>query len=247
MASQLLDLDRPMGGLPPADAVRIAIAEAWREMMPGIPFDTTLTWREAGIDSLKSLQLLLSLEERLGQSLSFDMITQDLTVDDLIAALSGSPGAARVDPLTMQRDLTLFLVPGLYGDEPILAEFRRSLEGEINIETLALPDLDQPSKILGDIRRSAEVLVEQIRQRQPEGPLYIGGYSIGGLLAFQAANDLIEIGREVRLVCLLDSMLYSLKDVTGPKARSASMVKPPLDAPPLLKRLGRRAHEDPAL
>ncbi len=46
-----------------------------------------------------------------------------------------------------------------------------------------------------------------IRSIQPHGPYYLGGFSIGGVLAFEVAQRLRQAGEEIGLIILLDSML----------------------------------------
>jgi thioesterase domain-containing protein len=175
-------------------------------MMPDAEFDEALTWREAGVDSLKSLHFLLRLEQLMGRRLSFDMITRDMTIGDLIGVLS----THNEDDQTQDtQSETVFLIPGLFGDEPILAEFRRSLAGRVKFDTLTLPDIDRPTRVLASLKATAALLVDDIVERQPEGPLYLAGYSLGGLLAFEAARQLGRLGREVRLVCLIDALMGS--------------------------------------
>jgi len=49
-----------------------------------------------------------------------------------------------------------------------------------------------------------------VRAAQPEGPYLIGGWSAGGVIAFEMAQQLKRIGEEVALLALLDSMPRSL-------------------------------------
>jgi thioesterase domain-containing protein len=51
----------------------------------------------------------------------------------------------------------------------------------------------------------AERLVGELSGAQPEGPIYPGGFSFGGLVAFEAARRLRACGREVALLVLLDT------------------------------------------
>ena len=193
------------------------VRDVWAEMLPATPFDETLTWRDAGVDSLKSLHFLLRLEQVLGRPVSFDAITRDMTAGDLVRALT----APTEDPAG-RTETTVYLIPGVVGDEPILAEFRRSLKGQVNFETLTLPDIDRPSRILASVEATSQILAKNIAERQPEGPLRVAGFSFGGLLAFQVGSDLIASGREVRLVCLLDALLGF-----DPKAAGVQLRPPP--------------------
>ena len=187
-------------------ALRQVIGQVWAEMVPSTPFDEALTWRDAGVDSLKALHFLLRLEQVLGRPVSFDLITRDMTLGDLSLALSAP---SKMESPADVGIATVFLLPGVFGDEANLAEFRRSLAGNVHFETLTLLDIDQPARRLADLNVTAAHIAEQIQALYPEGPLYLAGYSLGGLLAFQAAGDLMARGRDVRLVCLLDSMLGS--------------------------------------
>jgi len=43
-----------------------------------------------------------------------------------------------------------------------------------------------------------------IREMHPEGPVLLGGHCYGGILAFEAARQLMDAGREVRLLVLFE-------------------------------------------
>ncbi len=47
--------------------------------------------------------------------------------------------------------------------------------------------------------------IKEIRNVQPEGPYYLGGSSVGGLIAYEAAIQLTESGHEVDLVFMFDT------------------------------------------
>jgi thioesterase domain-containing protein len=46
--------------------------------------------------------------------------------------------------------------------------------------------------------------IQTIREIQPEGPYYLGGWSAGGLVAFEVAQQLTKQGQEVPLLVLFD-------------------------------------------
>jgi thioesterase domain-containing protein len=54
------------------------------------------------------------------------------------------------------------------------------------------------------IEALAGAYVDFIRAQQPHGPYYLGGYSIGGVLAYEVAQRLIGLGEEVGLLAMLD-------------------------------------------
>ena len=48
--------------------------------------------------------------------------------------------------------------------------------------------------------------IEAIREVQPEGPYHLGGWSFGGVVAFEMARQLREQGQEVATLALIDSL-----------------------------------------
>jgi thioesterase domain-containing protein/acyl carrier protein len=183
-------------------AVRAAVASAWREELPHLPFDETLTWRDAGVDSLKSLQILLRLERALDRAISFDLFTLDSRAGEVIQGLVGRRPTATVD--ADDRKL-VFLLPGIVGDDRNLAGLRRHLAGEIRFETLAYPELDAPAAVHSSLDTQIGLILEAIGRLQPVGSVCLAGYSFGGFMAFETARRLMASGREVGLLVLLDS------------------------------------------
>ena len=46
----------------------------------------------------------------------------------------------------------------------------------------------------------------EIRVKQPRGPYYLGGYSGGGVVAFEMARQLAEQGEHIGALVFLDSV-----------------------------------------
>lgn len=209
-----------MAGAPDLEAI---VRRAWGATLALDAIDPALSWEEAGADSLLSLRLLLQLEKTLGRKLSFDIIDPDMTIPELAGrlALGGlpAPAADEVAPAP-----TLFLVPGMFGDEPILADFRRWFGACLRFEIVELPAIDAPAAIHASMARTGETIAREIARRQPRGALMIAGYSFGGGAAYEAARSLVDTGREVAFLGLLDATLRS------PEGRSAqAWTDPPRD------------------
>ena len=105
----------------------------------------------------------------------------------------------------------VFLLPGIFGDEPPLADLRAALAGRVDFELLDYPDVDRPSSEIRDFAGILDEVVERIRSRRPSEDVHIAGYSFGGLVGFAAACRLQEEGRQIGLLALLDSRALSLK------------------------------------
>ena len=54
------------------------------------------------------------------------------------------------------------------------------------------------------VEKSASDYLREIRAFQPSGPYFLGGFSAGGLIAFEMAQQLCRQGQEVALLVLFD-------------------------------------------
>ena len=78
-------------------------------------------------------------------------------------------------------------------NQPLFAIRSRGLHGN---ETLP-----------GSIEVMASEYVDAIRLQQPSGPYIIGGWSLGGVIAYEVARQLMEQGETIRRLILLDSAI----------------------------------------
>src|SRR5262249_3614347 len=64
-----------------------------------------------------------------------------------------------------------------------------------------------PDESFIDLEERAARLVKAVREVQPRGPYLLGGWSFGGLVAFEMAQQLRDQGEAIALLALLDPML----------------------------------------
>jgi thioesterase domain-containing protein len=70
--------------------------------------------------------------------------------------------------------------------------------------------LDGKHPCLTRVEDMAVYYISEMRRVQPEGPYFLGGYSFGGLVALEMAQQLKAQGQEVGLLVLLDTLLIHL-------------------------------------
>jgi thioesterase domain-containing protein len=66
--------------------------------------------------------------------------------------------------------------------------------------------LDGSCPPLTNIEEMAAVYVKEIRRVQPHGPYFIAGYCMGGTVAFEVAQQLLQLGEPIALLALFDTM-----------------------------------------
>jgi phthiocerol/phenolphthiocerol synthesis type-I polyketide synthase D len=94
---------------------------------------------------------------------------------------------------------------------------------------------DQPARRLASVEAYAAHYAHELVRRQPAGPLRLGGYSLGGLIAYEMAQQLTAAGRPVELVVLLDA---------SPVTAAVAGLGEPAVAEPASAKLRRRYARD---
>ena len=69
--------------------------------------------------------------------------------------------------------------------------------------------LDGSCPPLARIEEMATLYIKEIRRVQPHGPYFIGGYCMGGTIAFEVAQQLRAEGEQIALLALFDTMNWS--------------------------------------
>ncbi|MDP5305998.1 type I polyketide synthase [Paracoccus spongiarum] len=100
-----------------------------------------------------------------------------------------------------------FLVAGMFGNVLNLRHLAQLLGGDrpfYGMQARGLFGEDQPHDNFVDAARD---YIAELKQVQPEGPYLLGGFSGGGLIAWEMARQLEAGGDEVALTVLLDTPL----------------------------------------
>ena len=82
----------------------------------------------------------------------------------------------------------------------------RHLDEDQPIYALQAKGLDGASEPLETIELMATHYINEILDQNSEGPFHLAGYSLGGLIAFEMAKQLKEMGKEVGIVSLFDAV-----------------------------------------
>ena len=192
-----------------ASDVRQAVHRAWRIVLGRRSLADGRSFEDAGGDSLKMLQLVLWLETLRRRRLPLDLFTGDMNADDFIHIVEDferqSGGSCHVDGRP-----TIFLFPGLDGDEPRLANFRAELSDRFRIILIEYPDWPEMVRRGQSFDVLIELAVSQITATQPHGPLLLAGYSFGGDVAFAAATGLLRLERRIGFLGILDTDLQAV-------------------------------------
>jgi acyl transferase domain-containing protein/thioesterase domain-containing protein len=109
----------------------------------------------------------------------------------------------------------MFLVAGMFGNVLNLRHLAHLIGTDrpfYGVQARGLYGDEAPHETFEEM---AEAYIAEMRIVQPHGPYFIGGFSGGGITAFEIAHQLRTQGEEVALLAMLDSALPMEKPITA--------------------------------
>ena len=122
-----------------------------------------------------------------------------------VAQSLSAPSATVVPVQSEGQGPPFFAVPGHNGDVFCYVHLARHLGNERPFYALQPPGLDGLRRPIGTIEELADHFVKELRARLPGGPYLLGGYCVGGSVAFETARQLRTLGEPVPLLALMGS------------------------------------------
>ena len=128
---------------------------------------------------------------------------------EALAGILENPDSPRIPPLVLlkhgNQEPPIFIAPGL-GDTVFdlfhLVERIDCLQPIYGMQARGIDGVDEPQT---SVEAMAQFQLEAIKQLQPQGPYFLIGYSLGGLVALEIAQRLSVGGEKVALLALVDS------------------------------------------
>ncbi|WP_411384849.1 amino acid adenylation domain-containing protein [Pseudomonas sp. MPB03] len=203
-------LQRPFIG--PRNTMEDLLQAYWQETLDLDSISIHDNFFELGGNSLKAVQLVAMLARHQGLEPSLSDFIQAPTIAEFAQVLqqtaTGHPGAgALVDFKNATRRPTLFLVHPIGGHVLCYAALARVLKDQVHLYALQAPGTWDAREPLQSVQAQAVYYADAIEQVAPQGPLNIGGWSYGGVVAYELASELQRRGRRLHNVFLLDTIV----------------------------------------
>ena len=117
----------------------------------------------------------------------------------------GHPLIARLSPLGDQKPIFMIHPPG--GIVICYRELASALDDEQPLLAIRSRGLHGSETLPATMTEMATDYVQAIRTAQPSGPYVLGGWSLGGVIAYEVARQLIAEGESIERLILLDSTI----------------------------------------
>lgn len=189
----------------------------WRSVLerPGIGRDTDFF--DAGATSILTARAFARIEKQLGKDLPLATVLQAPTVATLAAVIRDNgwtpPWETLVPISTTGSKPPLFLVHAIGGNVVNFHSLASCFDGDQPIYGIQARGLNGEEEVATSIESMAADYIRAARSVQSSGPYRLGGFSAGGVVAFEMARQLRKMGHEVSLLLLLDTQIGSPDDM----------------------------------
>ena len=215
----------------PEGAIETTLAGFWRELLGVEQIGAEDSFFDLGGHSLIAVRLFAQIRKIWNVEFPISVLFEAPTIRKVAALIaergvvaeSGQEGdTSAAETATPERRFThlvpmhsgeggprtpFFLVAGMFGNVLNLRHLAHLLGTDrpfYGLQARGLYGEEEPHR---NIPEAARDYIAEMRQVQPKGPYMVGGFSGGGITAYEIARQLREAGEEVSAVVLLDTPL----------------------------------------
>jgi amino acid adenylation domain-containing protein len=201
------------------DPLQAQLTRIWEEVLAKRPIGIRDNFFELGGHSLLAARLMHRTGQALGKTLPLAMLFHAPTIEQLATVLRDGEWSQHWSSLvpiqTLGAQPAFFCIHGVGGNVVGFNRLGRHMAPDYPFYGLQSQGLDGNSPCLTNIEAMASHYIAEMRTVQPHGPYCLGGFSFGGLVAYEIAQQLRAAGEEVGLLVLFDTYPGDVKAGTA--------------------------------
>lgn len=194
------------GGPTPRDLHERQVAQAWEEVLQRSDLSVRQDFfAELGGDSIGAVRVVELINEKFGTTLGPELLLEARTIEQQAAFVRDQDSSERIlVKFHSGTKCPLFLAHPAGGSVFGYDGIARALPDR-PVYGLQDPHIFASEGFFESIEEMAEAYLPHIREVRPHGPYMLGGWSLGGVLAWEMANRLVADGEEVANLILFDA------------------------------------------
>jgi thioesterase domain-containing protein len=193
--------------LRPRDELERRVAELWEEVLGTRGIGISDSFFDMGGHSLLAVRLLARVRKTFQRDLPLAVLFQDPTVAGMAGFLRKNAPPPPWSSLVVLQPAgwrpPLFIATG--GAAMLYRSIAQHLAPDQPVYGLQGEDIFGNRTDYPGVEEIARAYIEEMRQVAPEGPYHLAGWSFGGMIAFEMACQLREMGEEVAHLGLIEA------------------------------------------
>ena len=192
------------------------IATIWQQILGLAQVGINDNFFELGGDSLIAVSLFAQIKQIFNKNLPLATLFQAATVEQQASLLQQSEKSELWSSLVAIQPAgskpPLFCIGGAGGDVFYFRDLSNHLSLEQPVYGLQAQGLDGKQAPHTRIEDMAAHYIKELRTFQSNGPYFLAGHSVGGIVAFEMAQQLQMQGQKVGLLALFDAEIFKSLD-----------------------------------
>ena len=203
------------GFIAPRNTTELQLSQIWSEVLNIPAVGARDNFFDLGGHSLLAVRLMGRIKQQFGTDLPLATLFTKGTIEYQASLLSAAPNtqaSSCLVPIKPMGSLPPFFCvhPG-GGNVLCYADLARQLSVEQPFYGLQAVGINGEEKPLTRIEDMAATYIQAIQTVQPEGPYKLGGWCLGGFVAFEMARQLQASGYEIALLVIIQSFINPLE------------------------------------
>jgi len=193
----------------PQSEIESKLVQIWESLLHISPISIHDSFFDLGGNSLVAVRLMAKIQREFQQELPIAVLFQKTTPEHLATELlrlrwsTTHSALVEIQPTGTKRPF--FCVHPIGGEVFCYAELAHQLGSEQPFYGLQALRQSHQQKPFQTIEEMACSYIAELQEVQPDGPYLLGGWSMGGVIAFEMAQQLSQRGQKVALLALFES------------------------------------------
>jgi amino acid adenylation domain-containing protein len=200
--------------LRPRDLVELELIRIWEDTLRIHPIGLRDNFFQIGGHSFQAITLAAHIQQKFGRYISVASVLQAGNIENLAILLRSDtpflPAQSCLIPIQQAGErYPFFCVHPGGGSVFCYLDLARNLGGDQPFYGLQAPGLYAEREPYSDYIQLAAHYVEAVQSLRPKGPYFLGGWSSGGKIALEMAQQLVRGGFEVGLLAIFDASVQT--------------------------------------
>ncbi|MEL7405447.1 MAG: 4-hydroxyphenylpyruvate dioxygenase [Cyanobacteria bacterium J06558_2] len=204
--------DKTASFVAPQDELELQLTKIWEKVLGIRAISINDNFFELGGHSLLAVMLFAEIEKLTGKNLPLSTLFQAPRIRELANIIRdegwSSPWTSLVPIKPGGSKRPFFCVHGAGGHVLNYYSLSRHLSPQQPFYALQAQGLDGQQPIHDNFPDMAAHYIKEMRELQPEGPYFLGGYCGGGKIAYEMAQQLYQQGQEVGVLALFNTFNF---------------------------------------
>ncbi len=193
----------------PKTALEEQLIQVWEKLLDVCPIGIHDSFFTLGGNSILAVQCFAWLEQQIGQKIPLTTLFKNPSIAGLVQTIQDQgwmPSWSSLVPIQpLGSKPPFFCIHPHGGNVLCYRDLARHLEPDQPFYGLQAQGLNGDQAPLESIEEMAALYLKEIRTLQPHSPYFLGGFCVGGFIAYEIAQQLLQSGEAIGLLIAIDT------------------------------------------